>query len=81
MKKRLIPNWNNLFVVPPRLELGQAEPESDVLPLHQGTIPAFGKAMQNYKYFLFLEKLCQIIWLESLNLCLSLAASTLRSIK
>ena len=27
------------LVVPPGLEPGQAEPKSDVLPLHHGTIP------------------------------------------
>ena len=35
-----------LFVVPPGLEPRLAEPKSDVLPLHHGTITGFFKTLQ-----------------------------------
>ena len=38
-KTQLIDDWLRfLEVVPPGFEPGQAEPKSDVLPLHHGTI-------------------------------------------
>jgi hypothetical protein len=43
------------FVVSPRLELGQAEPKTAVLPLHHETIVElyFSKAVQRYDCFSF----------------------------
>jgi hypothetical protein len=49
------PLW--FFVVSPRLELGQAEPKTAVLPLHHETIIElyFSKAVQRYDCFSFLQ--------------------------
>lgn len=84
MMKKNTSRFGKCFVVLPGFEPGQAEPKSDVLPLHHRTIHCMRKSAAKVLLFCRVDKFFLPVWVvvvfKNLTMCLLWLFNFLRSV-